>query len=141
LRMPSKPRLHASCETSCINTGIPACAVTCAIPAPIWPAPITPTVCTSISILLSSNVRNVMLERTQQGGDVGLLTQLAAKDRVVALDAAALLLVLGHREQALEILEQRLRLELVLDRDSVVVDRDEQSNMIDHPVHDGEIAA
>ena len=38
----STPRLHMSGAMSCITTAISACAATCAIPAPICPAPITP---------------------------------------------------------------------------------------------------
>src|ERR1044072_8017632 len=40
--MVASPSLMRSPETSLISTSIPASAATCAMPLPIWPAPITP---------------------------------------------------------------------------------------------------
>mmetsp|Transcript_12673 Transcript_12673/g.26818 ORF Transcript_12673/g.26818 Transcript_12673/m.26818 type:complete len:216 (-) Transcript_12673:67-714(-) len=43
LPMPSSPRPSAASLVSCRRTFTPFIAASCAIPAPIWPAPITPS--------------------------------------------------------------------------------------------------
>src|SRR5271170_5680133 len=106
----STPRLHISGATSCITTAISACAATCAIPAPICPAPITP-ICRKL-IRLSENqpgpeleVRDIILERDEQSRNVGLVAKVAAQDFVVALDTPTLLILGLLGQHRLEVFE------------------------------------
>src|SRR5208283_3050477 len=60
----STPRLHSSGAISCITALISACAATCAIPAPICPAPMTPICCKLIRLSETySAVNQVTRER------------------------------------------------------------------------------
>src|ERR1700722_3370569 len=142
----STPRLHIPGGISCITTAISACAATCAIPAPICPAPITPICCKLIRLSekLSGpelEVRDIILERAKQRRDVSLVAKVAAQDFVVTLDTPALLILRRLGEHRLEIFENRLRFEFLLYRNRFVIPRNQQPDVIDHPVHHGKVAA
>src|SRR5271155_1108756 len=139
----STPRLHISGAISCITTASPACAATCAIPAPICPAPITPICCKLIRLSphRQLQVRNIILERAEQRRHVGLVAEVATQDFVVALYPPALLVLGRFRQHRLEVFQNRLRFEFFLDRDRFVIDRNQQPDVIDHPIHHGKVAA
>src|SRR5262249_29140525 len=66
--------------------------------------------------------------------------KLAVEERIRPADALLVLLVGGQRQRLLELLEQRLRLQLGLDRD-LLGDRDQEAAALDQPADDVLVAA
>src|SRR5262249_56626228 len=82
-----------------------------------------------------SQAGDEVLERRQQRLQVGVAGKLAVEERIRPADALLVLLVGGQRQRLLELLEQRLRLQLGLDRD-LLGDRDQEAAALDPPADD-----
>src|SRR5438128_479589 len=97
------PACAKSGAASTITTSRPACAATCAMPCPIWPAPTTPSFLTSISGPLDEQSDAFAAADTQR--------------RAAGLDAGV-----GHRVQQRDENARARRADRVAERDRAAPD-------------------